>query len=36
MPWNTPAITSGQGYSTIMAAVAMLFLMIAKTTSAQA
>ena len=36
MPWNTSAITSGQGCSTIMAAVAMLFLMIAKTTSAQA
>jgi hypothetical protein len=36
MPWNTPAITSGQGCSSIMAAVAMLFLMIATTPSAQA
>jgi hypothetical protein len=37
MPWNTPAVTRGQGRSSIMGAVAMLFLMMIVTTpSAQA
>jgi hypothetical protein len=36
MPWNTPAVTRGQGRSSIMGAVAMLFLMIVTTPSAQA
>ena len=35
MPWNTPAVTRGQGRSSIMGAVAMLFLMIVTTPSAQ-
>ena len=34
--WNTPAVTRGQGRSSIMGAVAMLFLMIVTTPSAQA
>src|ERR1700730_10358858 len=36
MPWNTPAVTRGQGRSSIMGAVAMLFLMIVTTPSALA
>ena len=36
MPWNTPAVTRGQGRSSIMSAVAMLFLMIVTTPSALA
>jgi len=36
MPWNTPAVTRAQGRSSIMGAVAMLFLMIVTTPSALA
>ena len=36
MPWNTPAVTRGQGRSSIMGAVAMLFLMIVTIPSALA
>ena len=36
IPWNTRAVTSGQGCSSIMGAVAMLFLMIVTTPSALA